>query len=185
MLKFLGIIIEMGLVQMPEIEYYWSSRQLYGSKIVQNAITRDRFELLLRFWHYSDNRKYHSNQKRLVKLKPLLDLLKARFSSVYTSSAVVSIDETMIPWRGRLLFIQYIPGKAHKYGVKMYKLAVINGYTWNYFIHTGEQDSMAGFGYAERVMMNLLDGLSGYYRTVVADNFFTSIFLAERLLAHD
>jgi len=34
MLKFFGIIIEMGLVQMPELEYYWSSSQLYGSKIV-------------------------------------------------------------------------------------------------------------------------------------------------------
>ena len=28
MLKFLGIIIEMGLVQMPKLSYYWSSSQL-------------------------------------------------------------------------------------------------------------------------------------------------------------
>ena len=30
MLKFLGIVIEMGLVQMPKIDYYWSKSQLYG-----------------------------------------------------------------------------------------------------------------------------------------------------------
>jgi hypothetical protein len=118
MLKFLGIVIEMGLVQMPKLEYYWSNSQLYGSEIIRSAMARDRFELLLKFWHFSDNNKYHSNQDRLFKLKPLLDLLKARFSSVYIPGAVVTINETMIPWRGRLLFKQYIPGKAHKYGVK-------------------------------------------------------------------
>jgi hypothetical protein len=67
----------------------------------------------------------------------------------------------------------------------MYKLATTNGYTWSFLIYTGQQDPMAGVGHAERVVMDLLDGLSGCYRTVVADNFFTSISLAERLLAHD
>ena len=148
-------------------------------------MARDRFELLLKFWHFSDNNKYHSNQDRLFKLKPLLDLLKARFSSVHIPGAVVTIDETMIPWRGRLSFKQYIPGKAHKYGINMYKLAATNGYTWSYLIYTGEQDPMAGLGHAETVVVNLLDGLSECYRTVVADNFFTSISLAKSLLAHD
>ena len=34
MLKFFGIIIEMGLVQMPKLKYCWSSSQLYGSEII-------------------------------------------------------------------------------------------------------------------------------------------------------
>jgi hypothetical protein len=55
--------------------------------------------------------------------------LRARFSSVYIPGLVVAIDETMIPWQGRLFFTQCIPGKAHKYGVKLYKLASTNGYT--------------------------------------------------------
>ena len=97
----------------------------------------------------------------------------------------MTIDETMILWRGRLLFKQYIPGKVHKYGVKMYKLAVTNGYTWNSVIYTGQQDPMAGLGHAQTVVMNLLDSLDGCYRMVIADNFFTSISLAKRLLEHD
>jgi hypothetical protein len=185
MLKFFGIIIETGLVQMPKLKYYWSSSQLYGSEIIRNTMSRERFELLLKFWHFSNNDKKDSNQDRLFKLKPILDLLKVRFSSVYTPGSIVSVDETMIPWRGRLLFKQYLLGKAHKYGVKMYKLADTNGYTWNFVIYTGQQDSLAGRGHAEAVVMNLLNDLSGCYRTVVADNFFTSISLAERLLEQD
>ncbi|CAF1215453.1 unnamed protein product [Didymodactylos carnosus] len=44
---------------------------------------------------------------------------------------------------------------------------------------------MAGLGHAQTVVLSLLDGLDGCHRTVVADNFFTSISLAERLLEHD
>ena len=52
-------------------------------------------------------------------------------------------------------------------------------------IYTGQQDPMAGLGHAQTVVMNLLDGLEGCYRTVVADNFFTSISLAKCLLEND
>ncbi len=146
MLKFFGIIIEMGLVQMPKLKHYWSSSQLYASEFIRNVMFREKFELLLKFWHFLNNDNKNSNHDRLFKLKPLLDLLKAIFSSGYIPDAVITIDETMVPWRGRLLFQQYISGKAHKYGLKMYKLAATNGYTWNYVIYTGEQDPMAGLG---------------------------------------
>jgi hypothetical protein len=55
----------------------------------------ERFEFLLKFWHFSNNDK-------LFKLESLLNLLKARFSSVDMPNSVVTIDETMIPLRDRL-----------------------------------------------------------------------------------
>ena len=67
----------------------------------------------------------------------------------------------------------------------MYKQAATNGYTWNYIFYNGEQDSMVGIGNAQPIVMNLLDGLEGCYRTVVADNFLTSISLAKHLLQYD
>jgi hypothetical protein len=91
----------------------------------------------------------------------------------------------MVPWQGRLSFKQYIPGKAHNYGVKIYKLAATTGYIWNYIIYIGQQDPMAGLGHAKIVVMDLVDDLEGCYRTVVADNFFIGIPLAKRLLEHD
>ena len=64
MMKFFGIIIEMGLVQMPKLKYYWSSSKLYRSEIIRNTMSRDRFELLLKFWDFSNNDK-----KRLERIK--------------------------------------------------------------------------------------------------------------------
>ena len=52
-------------------------------------------------------------------------------------------------------------------------------------VYTGQQDPTAGLGHAQTVVMNLLDGLLGCYRTVAADSFFTSISLAKRLLEND
>ena len=121
MLKFLRIVIEMGLVQMPKIDYYWSKSQLYGSKIIQKTMSRDKFELLLKFLHFSSNEELYTNHDRLAKLNPLLDLLEARFESVYMPGSVVTIDETMVPWRGRLSFRQYIPVKPTNMELKCTK----------------------------------------------------------------
>jgi hypothetical protein len=148
-------------------------------------MSRDRFELLLRFFHFSNNQEKHADQDRLFKLRPLLDLLKDRFKSIYVPGSVISIDETIVPWKERLLFIQYIPGKAHKYRVKIYKLAATNGYTWNFMIYTGQQDPTAGLGHGQTVVLDLADGLLQCHRTVVVDNFFTSISIAESLLQND
>ena len=76
----------------------------------------------------------------------------------------------MVLWWGRILFKQYIPGKAHKYGLKVYSVAPSNGHTWIFMVYTGQQDPTADLGHAQTVVMHLLDGLSGWYRTVVTDN---------------
>ena len=83
MLKFFGIIIEMGLIQMPQLNHYWSSSQLYGLEIIRSPMPRERFELLLKFWHFSSNNNKNWNQDRLFNLKPLSDLLKEKFLSIY------------------------------------------------------------------------------------------------------
>jgi hypothetical protein len=42
MLKFFGIITEMGLIQMPKLSHHWSNSQLCGSMIIRNAMPRER-----------------------------------------------------------------------------------------------------------------------------------------------
>ena len=97
MFTFLGIILEMGLLQMPEIDNYWSKSKLFGSEVIRNTMSRDRFELLLKCFHSSNNQEAHADQDRLFKLRPLLDLLRTRFNSIDVPGSVISIDETMVP----------------------------------------------------------------------------------------
>ena len=61
--------------------------------------------------------------------------------SSYIPSQCVSVDESMINFQGtcRLSFLQYLPKKPKKWGMKAWVLAD-NGYTWNWDL-TGKSDA--------------------------------------------
>jgi hypothetical protein len=88
MLKFLGIIIEIGLVQMPKVDYYWTKSHWRCNVKRQICIVK-----CLHFW---DNEEQNASQDRLTKLTPLLILLKARFKSVYMAGSVITVEEKRV-----------------------------------------------------------------------------------------
>lgn len=95
------------------------------------------------------------------------------------------VDESMIPYRGRLLFRQYNPGKAAKYGIKLFKLCSTNGYTYAFSVYTGRSvaaNENKTIGVAEKVCRDLGHDLFGEGRTLVVDNFYTSFELAQYCL---
>jgi hypothetical protein len=59
------------------------------------------------------------------------------FQNVMEPDEDLAVDEILVTFRGRLGFKQYIPGKSHKYGVKLFKLCGTNGYTYNVQIYAG------------------------------------------------
>ena len=67
----------------------------------------------------------------------------------------ILVDETMISHRGRLLFRQYNPEKAHKYGIKLFKLAEMTGYVWNISIFCGKENVIAGLDHPNSTIVTL------------------------------
>lgn len=111
--------------------------------------------------------------------------MQKKFKDLYTPEEDIIIDESLVPWRGRLLFRQYLPAKAHKYGVKLFKLCSQKGYTWALQVY-GRKVSTAGaseVGQAQRVCTDLTLGLRNEGRTLFVDNFYTSYPLAKFLLS--
>nr|XP_049467028.1 piggyBac transposable element-derived protein 4-like [Anopheles coluzzii] len=100
-------------------------------------MSRNRFEILLSNLHFTENTSI-SPKDRQGKIINLMDKLQEKYQKVYTPGENIVIDETLIPWRGRLIFRQYIPSKAHKYGIKMFKLCSSEGFTWAYKIYSGK-----------------------------------------------
>ena len=50
------------------------------------------------------------------------------------------MDESIIPFKGRISFIQYLPNKPHKWGMKVYVLTdSLSGYTYSWRLYTGKQ----------------------------------------------
>ena len=65
--------------------------------------------------------------------------LNKKFQSLYLPRQNIAIDESMMLWRGRLSFKQYMPLKASKFGIKSYELCESSsGYLWSFIIYMGK-----------------------------------------------
>ena len=126
MKQFLGLYFLMGILKKPGIEMYWSKDPLFSTPIFTAIMTRNRFKLILKFLHFNNNRNAprpnDPNADKLYKLRPLLDHLYEKFQEVYTPNKYISIDESLLLWKGRLSFKQYIPLKRARFGIKTFML---------------------------------------------------------------
>ena len=107
----------MGVNPLPRFHMYCSKDKKYRKLRIAELITRERFEMLLKYLHFRNN--YDNSLGKLFKTEKVLNLTIQQFNQVTPGKDVV-IDKTIIPRRGRLSFCQYIPGKVHEYGVKIY-----------------------------------------------------------------
>lgn len=147
-----------------------------------------RFELILRF-HLNNSQTQPQRGEpgfdKLYKLRPLLDLLLPSFKDKYTPKQFLSVDESMISFKGRLSFLQYLPKKPHKWGMKAWVLAEAeNGYTWGWKLYTGKEKERSERGLAHGVVLDLVDDarLQGKGYVVVMDNYYSSPALFQDLV---
>ncbi|KAK9744249.1 Transposase IS4 [Popillia japonica] len=134
--QFVGLLGWMGIVKVAELPNYWSKSKLSSFDLPKKVVARNRFELLLRFWHFADNNSSIPGD-RTHKIKNVFQKFVENFKKAYTPGTRICIDETMVPFRGRLSFRQYIPSKRHRYGIKLYKLCTDKGYTWHVKVYVG------------------------------------------------
>ena len=169
----------MGLVNMPRIASYWQTSTLYKNDIAACMMTRNRFQLLLSMWHLADNEMANPDN-RLHKIEGFIEMMISKFCKVRLPGEVITVDETMIPFRGRLLFRQYIPNKAHKFGVKLFKLCESKRYTYTVKLYSGKGDYQVSL--AVDTVLQLCAPYVNAGRTVCTDNFYTCLPLATKLL---
>ena len=93
-----------------------TEEQLYEVNLWSSLMSRNRFQLLLRFFHFVNN--FVNSDDRLYKIRPIMDQFSNVLKKIYVPDKNLCIDESMMLWRGRLIFTQYIKNKKHKYGIK-------------------------------------------------------------------
>lgn len=178
---FLGLLYHMGTIKINRINDYWKTNFLFNIPVFSACLSRNRFLLILRALHLTTNET--EEQSRLAKILPLIDFFNTRMTEIYYPSRELSIDESIVLWRGRLSFRQYIPGKRHKYGIKLYVLAEPTGMAQKLLVYAGSADlDTGGPGHTEKVVLKLLDGKLSVGHAVYMDNFYNSVSLSEKLL---
>ena len=73
---------------------------------------KERFQAIMRFLHFGEDPRYEND--RLSKIRLLSNNFNKTMNEVYTPSKMLSLDESMMLWRGRLAFRQYLKNKKHK-----------------------------------------------------------------------
>ena len=180
--KLIGMIFYMGLVNMPNLRSYWESELRYEP--VANVMARDRFLKLLTLLHFVGNNEVSDEEKvdKLWKLRPWFEALRQNFLKI-PPKEFQSVDEIIIPFKGRSGLKVYMPNKPHKWGFKFWGRSDSDGFIYDLDLYQPIPNEMVSeLGRSAGVVEKLTDSLqSGKNFKVFADNFFSSVSLAEKL----
>lgn len=189
---FIACIFNMGIIRKPTIYSYWSTIPGMATPWFPQMFTRDRFQLLLRFFHLVNNDVIARRRPDpCAKFQPLVDHANVLFRHYYTPHEQLSVDESLIGTKSHTVLQQYLPKKQHhRWGVKVWMLCdSVTNYVLGFFVYKGarvpseEKQEQKEFGQGFVVVKKLLT-LGNYLNKgfhVFTDNFFASIPLASRL----
>lgn len=99
---------------------YWSSCPELWDPYISSLMNVNRFGFLLSNIQLNDNsvvsKEGEPNFDKLYKIRPFIDGLKTKFQVHYNPTEKESIDESMVKYKGRSAFKQYMPKKNIKWG---------------------------------------------------------------------
>ena len=178
--KFLSVILLMAIIPILNSRSFWS----LDLRIIQvsDILSRRRFEEIKRFVHFNDNSFMlppdHENFDKLFKVRPFLDHLRRKYNSI-AMPQTLCVDEQMIPFKGKSSLKQYMPGKPHKYGYKVFMLCSNKGIIHDFEIYSGKIQPLAGepdLGASSNIVVRLAQVIpSGRNHLLFFDNWFSSL----------
>ena len=177
---FVALQIAMGLCQKPSIRSYWSEFCLTYTPF-HSIMSRNRFELIQTFLHFNNTELQVARGQigfnPLFKVQPLLDIVDPTYMQVYSPRRELSVDESMVKFKGRISFRQYLPAKPTKWGIKGFVLAEAKtGYALKSIVYTGKTlfQRNPGVSLSEQVVLDLLESFEDKGHKVFMDSFYSS-----------
>lgn len=110
--QFIGIVFYMSIVKMPRARLYWGE-ETRCSKIADVMPLR-RFEEIKSKLHFANNQTL--GQDKIGKIRPFFDAIRSKVNAVPKSERL-SIDEQIVPFKGKSSLKRYNPKKPTKNGV--------------------------------------------------------------------
>ncbi|XP_045446618.1 piggyBac transposable element-derived protein 4-like [Melitaea cinxia] len=179
MLAFLGLCLLQGQIKIPNRRKLFSySDPLNFHPIFSYVMSSRRFDQILRAIYVSD-----IEAKSEKKITGFIEALSENFRRVYGPGKELSLDESLVLYRGRLYFRQYIKSKKARYGIKFYMLTSATGYVLNIIMYCGKGEDDNTYGKkTEQIVMKLLKPYLMKGHHVFMDNFYNDVDLSQKLL---
>ncbi|XP_037931805.1 piggyBac transposable element-derived protein 4-like [Teleopsis dalmanni] len=180
---YLGLLMLIGVYRSygESISCLWNEN--HGRPLLRAVMTLERFTIISRVLAF-DNRQARRSQVRGHKLAPIRSFYEKwtkNLQVLYVPNENITVDEQLIPFRGRCPFKVYMPSKPGKYGMKAWIAAdSATAFCLQFQIYLGKTSDLPERNQGERVVLDLVSQYTG--RNVTTDNFFTSHNLAQELL---
>ena len=179
--KFIGLIMMMGFVQKNgNLMSYWSKDERLATPYFPAVMSRNRFQKIKRFIHFSNNDELPNNvDDKLYKIQPVCNLILERWRSMYDLGEQISVDEGIMKWRRRLDFrVHQKDERKKKHDIKTYILFDAKSkYCWNIDIHHGVSKTLK-----ETVIALLTPKCLSVWHSLYMDKAYNSVALSEFLL---
>lgn len=174
--QWLGIVLCMSILKLPATRLYWS--KLFRVSLIADIMSCNRFEEIKRNLHFCDN--YASNSDHLYKIRAVIDHVVSN-CKVLPSCEKYSVDEQIIPFKGRSKLKTYNPKKPKRWGYKMFVICDVKGLVYNFELYTGKEvqpPELPDIGASGNVVLRLATVVpSDQNCKVYFDNWFCSIAL--------
>lgn len=192
MKAFIGVILNMAINSKPEIDSYFSKNWLDFCPFFSDIFSRKRFRQIFWMLHVSPPSRIRSGpESRASKVKNIVTYLKKEFLENFIPGCEIAVDESTVPFKGRIAFKMYNPQKPVKWGMRVYVLGdCTTGYVCcfepYYGTFTTQLLTRPDLPFTSRIVLNLCEELlskangSGYH--LFTDRLYTSCTLAEELL---
>ena len=109
----------MGIKRLPSIKLYWSGDALVSVPTLPRYMSRLRFWALWCNLHVIGGKR-PAKEGVSNKIKPVLDTLSRTFLECYSPAQELSVDESMIKYKGHVGGKMCIPRKPVKQGFKVW-----------------------------------------------------------------
>lgn len=163
-----------------------------GRDIFRSVMSQERFATLLIALRFDnpEDREDRKKENSVAAINEFFDMFVRNCQNSYVVGATTCVDEMLVGFRGRCSFKMYIPSKPEKYGIKVMSLTdARTHYFYNAYIYAGKDSDGRGLTVDEKKMnkptqsvIRLAKSLFQSNRNITADNWFSSIELAEYLL---
>jgi hypothetical protein len=188
-LKFFGLIMFMGIVDIPQRRMYWGNTK-YTQSFVKKTMSGPRFEEILKYMHWIDTSGMSEAQKAannkensFWSVEGFLDKLAQNCQSNYNLGFEIDIDEMCIHFKGRHRAKCYNPNKPERWHIKAFCLNdAKTGFLHNWFMYQGKDEQRPnGMSATMYPITRLLDRAELYHNhnhLLALDNWYTSIAAA-------
>ena len=182
---FIGLYLRMGKIQANTVVAYWESDSRHPP--VADHMARNRFTTLASHIHLVDNETVKNDEKedRLWKVRPWIEMHRANLELIRPAQNQ-SVDEVMVPFKGRSHLKQFMRNKPHRWGFKLWARTGSDGILHDWDVYQGSANKnpkdKSPLGLSGEVDMKMAEKLpQGKNFKIYADNFFSSLQLVKEL----